>query len=160
MLGKSARPVPARMRPFRVFTLVCVLVAAALPGTVRADDPGTQSGVSAIQQYVEQVPTATGPSAPGVGGATTSRLSSNARRGLSQVSPASAAALTTIATSSAYGAPVSVAPNLVEGDGNQAPAGGAVTVESVSDERLVGLVVVLILTTLAGLALAGRRARP
>jgi hypothetical protein len=151
MLDTSARRMRSHMRHFRLVALVCVMAAVALPGTAWADDPGTPSGVSAIQQYVEQVPTASGPSAPGVGEATTNRLSNDATRGLGSVSPATAAVLAKVATSSVYGAPVT---------DNEPAVDGAVTVEGVSDERLVGLFLLLAVTTVGALVLAGRRARP
>jgi hypothetical protein len=155
MLDTSARRMRPHVRPLRLVALVCVLAAVALPGAAWADDPGTPSGVSAIQQYVEQVPTASGSSAPGVGEATTSRLSNDATSGLGSVPPATAAALAKIATSSVYGAPMGVS-----AEGNQPAVDGAVMVEGVSDERLVGLFLVLALTTVGALVLAGGRARP
>jgi hypothetical protein len=140
--------------------------------------------VSAVSQYVETIPTSESSSATGVGVARQSKLPPQAQAKVDAAGGEDAAPLTTIATSSAYGAPTS---SLEEEQAPPAPtpsrpredrtppreresADPPVTtrmrsafeaVGAGSDARLVGLVAVLVATTAgaAWVATRDRRAR-
>ena len=130
--------------------VVAVVAAGVLAPQVAARSrPGPPA--SAVQQYVEEVPTAKGPSSPGTGEQTTTPLSPTAKRALSRTAPATAAALRRIATSSAYGAPSSGSSTAAQGPGLASATGAA------SDARLVLLVVALAAITSLGIAFALRR---
>jgi hypothetical protein len=162
MVGGSSRGWDARNHPYLLLTVGCTALAVAVPGAVRAGNPPAESGASAVEQYVEQVPTASGPSAPGVRKPTTSPLSQKARRVLTHASPGTAVALEKIATSSAYGAPGSdgQSAGVGAGDASGSLGGGVDANLDASDGRLSGLLVVLILMTVGAVALAVRRGPP
>src|SRR4051794_6320302 len=81
-------------------------VALAAPPVGHAAPPPP---VSAVQQYVEMLPTASGPSAVGRG-SSRAPLSRAAKHALTTLPAADAAALTTLATSAAAGAPTGASP--------------------------------------------------
>jgi hypothetical protein len=148
---------------------------------VAADSPP----VSAVSQYVETIPTSESSSATGVGVARQSKLPPKAQAKVDAAGGEDAAPLTTIATSSAYGAPTSQLEEEQPAVAPQPPsrpredrsppreresADPPVTtrmrsafeaVGAGSDARLVGLVAVLVATTAgaAWVAARDRRAR-
>jgi hypothetical protein len=87
-----------------------VAVAAALltaswvsPALAQGAPPNPDA--SSVEQYVELVPTSSGPAAPGVGREQRIPLPLAARHALEKTSRPTADALLTVATSSTYGAP-------------------------------------------------------
>lgn len=91
----------------RALAAVLSLSAAALvpAETASAAAPSPPPPSSAISQYVEQIPTAGGSIAAGVGSTHTRLLPSKILARIRHVSPASKDTLVSIATSPAYGAP-------------------------------------------------------
>jgi hypothetical protein len=153
----------------------CVgLVALIAPGAAWA---AQGPPVSAVSQYVEQVPTSDGSAAVGAERPRRSTLPAAARKALASKPSTTAAALTEIATSSRYGAP----PATVADKPKPPPRGRAVVVVldppserssiaaaltstaeavgSASDARLLGLIGFLSLTTVAMAAVAVRERR-
>jgi hypothetical protein len=160
-----------RMR--RAGGLALVLAAASL-GLVATAGAQTDPPPSSVDQYVEMVPTAEGPTAPGTGKRKNAQLPKAGKDALTTVSPEIAGALEEIATSSSYGAPA--LPQSSAGSDSQAPvrepdtvpetsvestlaSAGAVAVASVSDARLMALLLAVFVTTLGAVALAIARAR-
>ena len=82
-----------------------VVVAGASAGWARAADKPPKPGASAVSQYVEMLPTGSGPVAAGARGSAAGPLAPTARKALLSVGGQTAAALKTVATSHAYGAP-------------------------------------------------------
>jgi hypothetical protein len=132
------------------------------------------------------VPTARGPTAPGLGKEKRAPLPQASAKALKRATPTTSHSLQVIATSSTYGAPSTgeksstgasdkkpvqpdrarsqavrrtpdIAPPTVSLDVTLRSAAGAVAVTT--DGRLVGLLLTVILTTLAAIALAIKRAR-
>jgi hypothetical protein len=139
--------------------LVLVLVAAVLVLTASA--AAQSEPPSAVAQYVEMVPTAKGPAAPG----NVNAESATTRPPTVTTSTDVVTALEEIATSPIYGAP-----SPAGGAALSAPTGelttntrlesaGALATASVSDARLVALLVAILVTTLGAVALAIVRAR-
>jgi hypothetical protein len=140
---------------------------------VRAQDapPG-----SAVDQYVEQVPTASGPAAPGVTKATRDVLPRAGAKALKKAPPKTAKALEEIATSSNYGAPKvgskpkpkpKPTPTKAASD-RKSDEVTTTTVRATlrssvgalgtaSDTRLIVLLAVLLVSSLAAVALSVRR---
>ena len=116
-----------------------------------------------MQQYVEDVPTANGQSTPGVTKTAAQPLSPAALSALRRSTPAIATALRTIATSPAYGAPTIGASNAGATDPSSSLGGSlgstADAIGTASDAPLLGLLVVLIATSLGAAGLAVRRGR-
>lgn len=122
-----------------------------------------------MNQYAEVVPGAGGPTAPGVGRKQRSTLPRAADDALSQAPPATASPLEKIATSSTYGAPAILEERRKPvGERNSVPPDAsfdatlrstAAAIGSASDARLIGMLGVLLLTTLVAVALAIGRAR-
>jgi hypothetical protein len=136
---------------------------SALPASAQPAPPSP--GASGVEQYRELVPGAGGPSAPGVGSSSRAPLPRAAQDALAQTPPDVASALEEIATSSEYGAPAA--------SGGSAPGGGndvstdetlqstLSAIGSATDARVLGLLFVLLSTTVAAVALAfGRRRAP
>lgn len=142
---------------------VGICSAAALSAvSLAGGQPPAQPGASAVQQYIEDMPTANGQSAPGAT-KPAQPLSPAARSALRRLAPATAGALRTIATSPAYGAPKIGVSNtgathpsasLGESLGSTADAIG-----TARDAPLVGLLVVLIATSIGAVGLAVRHGR-
>lgn len=141
-------------------TLVLVVAAPA-----QAQPAPPAPGASGVEQYRELVPGAGGPSAPGVGATERTPLPRAGEEALADAPPGVANALQEVATSSEYGAPTS--------SGEAGTAGGAnistdATLESTlsaigsaSDARVLGLLLAVLSTTVAAVALAfGRRRAP
>ena len=135
--------------------------AAALvsPGVAGAATP--RPGDPSIDQYIEAVPTSAGPQ-PAVGGAERVQpLSLEAARQVKAKAGSDADALTKIATSSRYGAPVESKPaepkeGVAKSALEQIPASQAT--ES-GDSRLVALAVFMAASLAAALAYAWRRSK-
>jgi hypothetical protein len=85
---------------------VVAALATALAAPAFAQEPPPDPGSSAVDQYVELVPTGRGPKSPGVEKERKTPLAPKAKRALDKTPKATADALTTVATSSDYGAPV------------------------------------------------------
>ena len=136
-------------------------VLAAIPTFALAQTSAPPPGASAVSQYAEQIPGAQGATAPGVGEVTKTPLPAAGRDALASSPAALASVLEEIATSSDYGAPVSNARepgSQDDGSAGDGSFGGTVgTIGSASDARLLGLVLTLVVTTLAAAALAMRR---
>ena len=151
----------------RVAAALCVFAVLALlasPGPARAQSAPPDPGWSAVDAYVEQVPSAGGGSAPGVQDATQSSLSPAAEAALETATPSVRDALENVVSSSTYGAPQTQgqAPVLdprPDESSDGALGGTADALGTVSDGRLLALLLVLLATTLAALVLALRRAR-
>ncbi len=160
----------------RVGSAAAVLVGAslALASPVHAQAPGG----SAVNQYVELVPAAGGPKSPGIEKKARTALPTAGKEALKQAPPSVAGPLEEIATSSTYGAPaVQAEPKPIKPK-PPAPAPGrdpdtvdpraptevtlgttVSAIASATDERLLGLLFTLLMTTLGAVALAVRRAR-
>ena len=153
-----------------------VATLLALPGTASAQ---TTDIPSAVDQYVEDVPTGGGSSVPGSGGGS-SNLPPGVSAQISDQGGSDAPLLSQVATSSAYGAPKVERKNQQngptisggmmerrEGDGGAAAAESDVSVGSAlssavsGDEggRLVGLLVLLFAVSLGALAISATRHR-
>ena len=141
-----------------------VLVALVLAAPAQAQ----QEPPSAVDQYVELVPTAEGPAAPGVVEETRTPLPPAGEEALEQAPSDTAAPLDEIATSSTYGAPTSPEPptparrpdrDSSEPSLETSLATTLETLGSTDDGRLAGLFVVLALTAVGAVALAVLRAR-
>jgi hypothetical protein len=85
--------------------VVLVLVAALAPSATAAKGPGPSSSASSIDQYVEQVPTASGSVPVGKGSGHAARLSPAAQKALAKSGGSDASTLQKVAESSQYGAP-------------------------------------------------------
>ena len=149
-----------------------VSLALASPG--QAQDPGG----SAVNQYVEVVPAAGGPRSLGIEKKVRTSLPPAGKEALRQAPPSVAGPLEEIATSSTYGAPAIRAepkptkpkpkPQAPVRDPDVVPPraptevtlGTTVSaIASATDERLLGLLLTVLTTTLGAVALAVRRAR-
>jgi hypothetical protein len=140
--------------------LVALFVALAWTGTAMAGDP-------LVDQYTEQVPTASGPKSTGHGGggggaSYSASLPSSVKTQVDNKGGKDAKTLEKVATSSRYGAP------LHSGDQGGLPAASSpgplsAAVNAVtdgSDGRLVGLfVALLVVAAMMFGAAAGRRGR-
>jgi hypothetical protein len=127
---------------------------------------------SAVSQYTELVPTGRGPKAPGIGKKERGSLPPTARKALDKTPKPSAGALTEIATSSDYGAPVTPARTPRKPTTREAPVPAekpsldrtlqatAVAAAPVGDGRMIGLLVVMLAIAFGGAALAIRQRRP
>ena len=149
---------------FRLVVAVGICSAAALSAvSLAGGQPPAQPGASAVQQYVEDVPTANGQSTPGVTKPAAQPLSPAALSALRRSTPATASALRTIATSPAYGAPKIGASNAGATHPSSSLGGSlgstADAIGTASDAPLLGLLVVLIATSLGAVGLAVRRGR-
>jgi hypothetical protein len=146
--------------------LLATTLAEAAPARAATPRPGASS----VAQYVELVPTAAGPKAPGVEKERRLPLSPAAKRALEGAPKATAVALLTVATSSTYGAPSRLrtgASGRIARDTRattQSPAGNRESLEAIAaavapagDTRMIGLLVILAATTVAAGALSLRR---
>lgn len=146
--------------------IAAAAAAGAIAGAAGAQDGTPAPSSSAVSQYAELVPTGKGPTAPGLQRAQTSSLSPAARAALKGVSPAAAKSLTTIATSSAYGAPATRSNTSGMVSEESSGAGGtsldrtfeaaATAASPISDSDLIGLLVILLVVTAGGAGLAIR----
>ena len=147
-------------------TIIVAVVAASFAGAARAQAEPPDPGASSVAQYVELIPTADGPKAPGVGSERRTPLSPSARRALDKTSESTANSLATIATSSSYGAPPrpqSVASERATRDQLRPTAEPsldmtltaiAAAAAPVGDERVIGLLLILVAVTVGGAVVA------
>jgi hypothetical protein len=135
-----------------------------------ADEPPKDPGASGISQYVEMVPTAGGPKAPGITKETKTPLPRRATKALEAAPPATAEPLEKVATSSSYGAPTprakpSATSKPIERSVERTPVrtvAVGTTVEAIattSDARLLALLAVVFAIALSAIALAAMKAR-
>jgi hypothetical protein len=152
-----------------VTAALVVLLATTVAEPAPAGAAPPRPGASSVAQYVELVPTASGPKAPGVEKERRLPLSSEAKRALDRASKATAASLLTIATSSTYGAPSgpgrgasgrvvresrATTPSPSRNQSLEAIAGA---VAPAGDTRMIGLLLILVVVTVAAAALSLRR---
>jgi hypothetical protein len=152
---------------------VAAILATTLAGTARAQEPSPDPGSSAVDQYVELVPTGSGPKSPGVEKERKTPLAPKAKRALDKTPKTTADALTTVATSSDYGAPAPFKPGLGLSVGvpTDAPSPAqqpsldrtlqatAAAAAPVDDARMIVLLVALLAIAVAGGVLGARRRR-
>lgn len=144
-----------------VALLATTVADAAAPASAAAPRPGASS----VAQYVELVPTATGPKAPGVEKERRLPLSPEAKRALDGVPKRTAASLLTVATSSTYGAPSSLgrgASGRTVRDTrttsrNRSLEAIAAAASPAGDTRMITLLLIVAATTVAAAALSLRR---
>jgi hypothetical protein len=99
----------------RSWAIVVAIVALAAPAAGHAEvskkpPPKPLPGSSGVAQYVESVPSASGPRAAGESRSGKAKLSAKAKKKLAQVDTATAQQLERVATSPAYGAPAKAKP--------------------------------------------------
>ena len=140
--------------------------------------PGHPDGnSSAVDQYVEQVPTSSGSQVSGLGGGKKRQLPKTVEKQLADEGGADAGVLKDVATSSDYGAPqeqlkldkadkarLREAATDLRGDDSKVDVESAVSapvgvLADGSDRRLLGLVIVMALIALATLVAAAYRQR-
>jgi hypothetical protein len=147
-----------------VALLATSFAEAAAPGSGAEPRPGASS----VAQYVELIPTASGPKAPGVEKERRAPLSPEAKRALDRAPKRTAVSLLTVATSSTYGTP----PRLARASGGTAPDTRATTrspsrsgsLEAIAtaaapagDTRMISLLLILAAVTVAAGAFSLRR---
>ena len=164
VLKSSRGSAPGLTRLFLLVVAIGICLAAALLAvSVAGAQPPAQPGASAVQQYVEDVPTANGQATPVITKPAAQRLSPAAQSALRRSPPATAGALRTIATSPAYGAPKtgasSAGATLPSSSAEESLGSTANAIGTASDARLLGLLVVLIATSIGAVGLAIRSAR-
>ena len=175
-----ATKVPQRKRVGAIAAVFAgVSLAFAVPVHAQTNPPNPDG--SAVSQYVEMVPAAGGSKAPGVEKKKQTSLPPAGKKALKQAPRAVAEPLEEIATSSTYGAPTIRAepkptkpepkptkPQAPVRDRDVVPPGASVEVTlgttvgaiaSATDERLLGLLLTVLVTTLGAVALALRRAQ-
>ena len=96
--------------PRRLLTAATIAVALVASAAPAAADPGPPSAWAAAAQYVEMIPTSTGPRPVGAAGAT-KRLPDSLAARFSRRGGADAKALKTLVTSSGWGASVRARPS-------------------------------------------------
>jgi len=170
-----ATRMPQRTRLAAIAAASLGLSLAFAPPVYAQNNPPNPGG-SAVNQYVELVPAASGPKAPGVEKKKRTSLSNAGKRALKQAPSAVAKPLEEIATSSTHGAPAirperkptKPEPQATVRDSDIAPPGPSVEVTlgttvsaiaSATDKRLFGLLLAVLVTTLGAVALAVKRAQ-
>jgi len=148
-----------------VALLATTFADMAAPARAAAPRPGASS----VAQYVELIPTASGPKAPGVENERRLPLSPRAERALDGAPKATAVALLTVATSSTYGAPSRLrrgASGRIVGDTrtttrspsrNQSLEAIAAAVAPAGDTRMFALLLIVAAVTVAAATLSLRR---
>ena len=163
-----------------------LIFAATVAGSARAEDGSGEPDASAVSQYVEMVPTSSGPTSPGVGTEKRTPLPSRAQHALSKTSHPIATVLEKISTSSFYGAPVKkLEPTPVKkpeptptkartnadvrrsrGEPGTSQPSVATTFQTTlrsigagSEAHMLGLIAVLVVTTAGAIAAAALRRR-
>ena len=147
--------------------LVLAATVLALPAQAFAKGPPKPPPppTSAIDQYVESVPTASGGVANGVGKARSKALPRSVGALIERRGGTDAAALRAIATSSAYGAPQKrIAPKRIVQPRREAPdSSGALSAAAIasgsSGSHALWLLGILALTTVSAFVAAGLRQR-
>jgi hypothetical protein len=152
-----------------IATIFVAVVASTFAGTARAEAKPPDPGASSVAQYVELIPTAEGPKAPGVGLERRTPLGPGAQRALDNTSESTAASLETIATSSSYGAPPRPQPGAFDSSSRDRPRPTAEpsldrTLQAIAeaaapfgDDRLIGLLAILVAVTVGGAVVAVQR---
>jgi hypothetical protein len=152
-----------------IATIFVAVVASSFTGTARAEAKPPNPGASSVAQYVELIPTADGPTAPGVGLERRTPLPPGAKRALDNASKSTAASLATIATSSSYGAPPRPQPGALDSATRDRPQRTAEpsldrTLQAIAeaaapvgDDRVFGLLSILVAVTVGGAVVAVRR---
>ena len=162
------RPIVLRNKTVMGIAVACAFASLALAAPARAQNGPPPSGASAVSQYAEIVPSAGGPTVPGIGTEKQAPLTGAGSKALKNAPPGIADSLAEIATSSTYGASVLPAAQAPARERKVVPPGSSVdatlrsTVEamgSTGDARLAGLLIAVVVTTLAAVALSIRRAR-
>ena len=135
------------------------------PATTAAPRPGASS----VVQYIELVPTAGGPIAPGIAEERRLPLSPKAKRALGSLPKPTADSLLMVATSSTYGAPsqlgTGASGQIIREAGattrsssrNQSLEAIAAVVAPSGDTRMIGLLLFVVAVTVAAGALSLRR---
>jgi hypothetical protein len=148
--------------------LAAALLTASWVSPAWAQGKPPDPGASSVEQYVELLPTSSGPVAPGVGKAERIPIPLAARHALEKTSKSTAAALLTVATSSTYGAPPtperaasSAARNAlasIEGPSRERSV-RAIAAAAAPDGavRMLGLILILAAATVAGATFSLRR---
>jgi hypothetical protein len=148
-----------------LLTLLAAASVALVIGdaSAKAAAPAPPPDVSAIAQYVETFPTGRGAQAVGFGKTHTKPLPRNVARAVTREGGPDAAALSTIATSSSYGAPQgSVAPTRIQRERPRRPVGAPIGGESVSASEILktgsanNLALLLLMGASTALVAAGR----
>jgi hypothetical protein len=150
------------MRLRGTFLVIAVALAMAPPTAAQNPPEEPPSGVSSIDQYIEQIPTSRGSRMAGQGDGQGQPLSPQARRALREHGGSDAAALERIATSPAYGAPerpLRKSRNMVrpptEDDASLRRAlSAAIEAPGEGGEWRLGVLAVVLVTTTAGLGTA------
>jgi hypothetical protein len=117
-----------------------------------------------VDQYTEAVPTSGGNVAPGVGKVKRTQLPENAKRALEEVSSATAKTLEEISVSSLYGAPAKssgkpakTVTRITDPSVSKALQGSVGAIGGGSVGRLLGLLGVLLATTVGAITAAARK---
>jgi len=164
----TATRVPRFARRAGALAAGFMLVAAlALPALARAGDDDPLNSVSSVDQYVEDLPTASGPTptggGPGEGDDPGQPLSADAESAIDQQGGQDAEALKRLATLAALGAPregLATSPEVRRALAENRSIGAAVgNAASGTTPALFALIVLLVGTSVVLLALALRRAR-
>jgi hypothetical protein len=125
-------------------------------------------GASSVAQYVELIPTASGPKAPGVEKERRVPLSPEAKRALDRAPKQTAVSLLTVATSSTYGAPprlarasAGIVRNTRAATRSPSRSGSleaiAAAAAPAGDTRMISLLLILAAVTVAAAAISLRR---
>jgi hypothetical protein len=139
--------------------IVAATVLALSAQALAADPPKPPPPTSAIDQYIESVPTAGGGVANGVGEQRSKRLSRRVATAIKRDGGADAATLKAITRSSTYGAPQQrLVPRRDEPGSSNALSAAAVATGS-SGSHALWLLGIVLLTTVAAVTAAGLRQR-
>lgn len=146
---------------------LALVAGLGIPATARAGDDDPLNSVSSVDQYVEDIPTASGPTptggAPGEGDDPGRPLSTDAENAIDVEGGQDAEALKRLATLAALGAPrdgLASSPEVRRALAENRSIGAAVgSAASGTTPALFALVVLLVGATVTLLAVALRRAR-
>ncbi len=144
------------------------LLAASCAGAAHAQREPPKPDASSVAQYVELIPTAGGPTAPGVDKEQRLPLPPRAKRALDKASESTADSLAAVATSSTYGAPSKLGsdsersarealPSIEEPSRDQSLQAVAAAVAPDGEIRMIGLLLILAAVTVGGAAFSVRR---
>ena len=148
------------LRPSATLAALAAMVVVHV-SPAYADDP--VPGAAAIQQYVESMPTGSGPAVPGVSPRNSAQLPAAAVESLKYAPPSVASVLAEVATSPEYGAPGSQVSSPTD-QPNSESAGSAMlrsldAAGTADDASLLALIAVLLVLTSAAGLLAARGTR-
>ena len=147
-------------RPSAILAALAALVLIHVTPAY-ADDP--VPGAAAIQQYVESMPTGSGPAVPGVSSRNSAQLPAAAVESLKYAPPSIASVLAEVATSPEYGAPASQVSSPTDEPISES-AGSALlrsldAAGTADDTTLLALIAVLLVLTAAAGVFAARGTR-